>query len=73
MLASEKIWVQTWVQLDTPGAERLVCRLILDAYALEQRKMGRFGRPLNNWTAGDSGRVDGVREYGETGRRRRPC
>jgi putative ABC transport system permease protein len=48
-LASEKIWIQTWVQLDTPQ-QREQYAAFLDAYALDQRKMGRFERPLNNWT-----------------------
>jgi len=49
MLASEKIWIQTWVQLDTQE-QKDAYAAFLDAYALEQRKMGRFGRPLNNLT-----------------------
>jgi putative ABC transport system permease protein len=49
MLASEKIWVQTWVQLDTQEQKDSYAAF-LDAYALGQRKMGRFERPLNNWT-----------------------
>ncbi len=46
-LASDCVWVQMWVQLDTPG------RLaeygdFLDSYVNEQKKLGRFERPLNN-------------------------
>jgi putative ABC transport system permease protein len=48
-LASEMIWIQTWVQLDT-AEQKQDYAAFLDAYALEQRKLGRFGRPLNNWT-----------------------
>jgi len=48
-LASERIWIQTWVQLDTQR-QKDDYAAFLDAYALDQRKMGRFERPLNNWT-----------------------
>lgn len=46
-LASEAIWIQMWVQLDT-AEQRQAYSDFLDAYVLEQKKLGRFGRPLNN-------------------------
>jgi putative ABC transport system permease protein len=46
-LASEAIWIQMWVQLDT-AEQRQVYSDFLDAYVMEQKKLGRFGRPLNN-------------------------
>src|SRR5262245_55522112 len=46
-LASENIWVQMWVEVkDAQQKERY--KAFLDAYALEQKKLGRFQRPLNN-------------------------
>lgn len=47
-LASEMIWIQTWVQLDT-RKQKEEYAAFLDAYALEQGKLGRFQRPVNNW------------------------
>lgn len=47
-LASEMIWIQTWVQLDTQR-QKDDYAAFLDAYALEQGKLGRFQRPVNNW------------------------
>jgi putative ABC transport system permease protein len=46
-LQSESVWIQMWAQLDD---ERQVeeYKAFLDAYALDQKKLGRFGRPLNN-------------------------
>ena len=46
-LASEAIWIQMWVQLDT-AEQRQAYSDFLDAYVMEQKKLGRFGRPLNN-------------------------
>ncbi len=47
LAASEAIWIQMWVQLDT--AEQLQAYSdFLEAYVMEQKKLGRFGRPLNN-------------------------
>ena len=46
-LGSEAIWIQMWVQLDT-SEQRQAYSDFLDAYVLEQKKLGRFGRPLNN-------------------------
>jgi putative ABC transport system permease protein len=46
-LNSESIWLQTWVQLDTPE-QKQAYQAFLDAYALGQRELGRFQRPLNN-------------------------
>lgn len=46
-LASECVWLQMWVQLDS-DSQRQAYIGFLDAYALEQKKLGRFPRPLNN-------------------------
>ncbi len=47
-LQSEAVWVQMWAQLD--GTEqRARYQTFLDAYSDEQRALGRFGRPNNNW------------------------
>ena len=46
-LQSEAIWVQMWVQLDS-DTQRRDFLAFLDAYALEQKSLGRFQRPLNN-------------------------
>jgi putative ABC transport system permease protein len=46
-LASECIWQQFWVQLDTP-AKLDEYRSFLDSYVNEQKKLGRFPRPMNN-------------------------
>lgn len=46
-LQSELIWIQFWVQLDS-RSQRDDFQSFLDAYALEQRKLGRFQRPLDN-------------------------
>jgi len=46
-LASECIWQQFWVQLDSP-ARAAEYKSFLDNYVNEQKKLGRFPRPLNN-------------------------
>ena len=46
-LRSEVAFLQMWVELPSPGAEAEY-RAFLDAYALDQRKNGRFLRPLDN-------------------------
>jgi len=46
-LQSESVWLQMWVQLDT-REQREEYQDFLDAYALEQKKIGRFQRPVNN-------------------------
>jgi len=46
-LQSESTWTQMWVQLDD-NRQREEYQAYLDAYALEQREIGRFQRPLNN-------------------------
>jgi len=43
---SEATWVQYWVQLDTPQ-QREEYEAFLTAYINEQKKIGRFQRPLN--------------------------
>jgi len=46
-LASEAVWIQFWVQLDTQRQQEDYLAF-LDAYVMEQKKLGRFQRPLNN-------------------------
>lgn len=46
-LASEAVWIQMWVQLDTDD-QRAEYASFLDAYVMEQKAQGRFARPLNN-------------------------
>lgn len=46
-LQSECIWQQMWVELDTP-AKAAEYKSFLDNYVNEQKKLGRFKRPLNN-------------------------
>jgi putative ABC transport system permease protein len=45
-LASETCWIQMWVELPKDRVERY--RDFLNAYVGEQKKAGRFPRPLNN-------------------------
>ncbi|MEP6483061.1 MAG: ABC transporter permease [Rudaea sp.] len=46
-LQSDCVWIQMWVQLDT--ASRLSeYRSYLDNYVNEQKKLGRFPRPIDN-------------------------
>ena len=46
-LNSDCVWLQMWVQLDTP-ARLAEYRDFLNSYVSEQKKLGRFPRPLNN-------------------------
>jgi putative ABC transport system permease protein len=46
-LDSECVWLQYWAELPTM-ADRDTYRQYLDAYVQEQKKLGRFPRPLNN-------------------------
>lgn len=46
-LDSDCVWMQMWVQLDSP-ARLAEYRSFLDNYVNEQKKLGRFPRPLNN-------------------------
>ena len=46
-LNSESAWLQYWAELPT-RADRDAYLAHLDAYVLEQKKLGRFERPLNN-------------------------
>jgi len=46
-LASETCWLQFWVELPTE-AKVHEYEDFLTAYVMEQKKAGRFGRPLNN-------------------------
>lgn len=46
-LASECIWIQFWAELPNE-AEKLRYLAFLDNYAREQKRLGRFQRPLNN-------------------------
>lgn len=54
-LASECIWQQFWVELDTPE-KAAAYKSFLDNYVNEQKKLNRFPRPLNN-------RLDNVVEF----------
>jgi putative ABC transport system permease protein len=46
-LASDCTWIQEWVELRTP--EKVAAfQNLMDNYASEQKKLGRFERPLNN-------------------------
>ncbi len=46
-LDSECVWLGFWVQLDS-DADRRAYKDFLDNYVREQKKLGRFERPLNN-------------------------
>jgi putative ABC transport system permease protein len=46
LLVSETSWIQMWVEL--PGDRVEAYEDFLDAYVIEQKKAGRFPRPLNN-------------------------
>ncbi|MGB0132611.1 ABC transporter permease [Dokdonella sp.] len=46
-LDSDCVWIQMWVQLDSP-ARLAEYKSFLDSYVGEQKKLGRFARPLNN-------------------------
>ena len=46
-LESECIWTQMWVELKS-DSEKQQYLYFLNAYASEQKKLGRFARPLNN-------------------------
>ena len=46
-LASDCVWIQLWVQLNSP-ARVAEYKSFLDNYVNEQKKLGRFPRPLNN-------------------------
>jgi putative ABC transport system permease protein len=47
-LNSESAWIQYWAELESPeeAAEYLA---YLDSYVMEQKKLGRFQRPVNNY------------------------
>jgi putative ABC transport system permease protein len=46
-MASESIWLQYWVQLDS-RQQKEEYLAFLDAYVLEQQQFGRLMRPVNN-------------------------
>ena len=46
-LQSDCVWIQMWAQLDSP-ARVAEYHSFLDNYVSEQKKLGRFPRPLNN-------------------------
>jgi putative ABC transport system permease protein len=46
-LNSECIWIQFWAELRN-AAEHEEYEVFLDAYATEQKELGRFPRPINN-------------------------
>lgn len=45
--ASESVFIQMWVEFEDPG-DREEYQAFLDAYASEQKALGRFQRPLDN-------------------------
>jgi putative ABC transport system permease protein len=47
LMESECVWVQFWVELANAG-DRATYMQYLDGYVNEQKKLGRFERPLNN-------------------------
>lgn len=47
LLESEAIWVQYWAQLDD-AKQKEAYQSWIDGYVREQKKLGRFERPLNN-------------------------
>jgi putative ABC transport system permease protein len=47
VLVGESCWIQMWVELPT-AEKRQAYEDFLSAYVLEQKKAGRFPRPLNN-------------------------
>jgi putative ABC transport system permease protein len=47
LAASESVFIQMWVEFDDP-ADRADYQSFLDAYASEQKALGRFQRPLDN-------------------------
>ena len=47
LMESECVWVQFWAELASP-ADRAAYAQYLDDYVKEQKKLGRFERPLNN-------------------------
>ncbi|WP_133499307.1 ABC transporter permease [Cognatilysobacter terrigena] len=49
LMDSECVWVQFWAELASPG-DRAAYAQYLDDYVREQKKLGRFERPLNNRT-----------------------
>src|SRR4029450_10033535 len=55
LLESESIWIQYWVQLDDAKQKEAYLSW-LAGYVGEQKKVGRFERPLNN-------RLYSVREF----------
>lgn len=46
-LNSELVWLQYWVELPD-AASRDAYKAFIDQYVIEQKKLGRFQRPLNN-------------------------
>ena len=46
-LISDCVWIQFWAQLDSP-AQLTEYHSFLDAYVNEQKKLGRFPRPVDN-------------------------
>lgn len=54
-LESECVWLNFWVELES-AADRDRYKQFLDNYVMEQKKLGRFPRPLNN-------RLNNVREW----------
>lgn len=47
-LESEAVWLQFWAELPDTASKEAFQRWV-DNYTDEQKKLGRFGRPRNNW------------------------
>lgn len=54
-LASETTWIQYWVELESPEKRDAYVEFV-NNYTRDQKRFGRFERPLNN-------RVDGLTDY----------
>lgn len=46
LLGSEAVWIQAWVEMEPSKEEAYMD--YMNAYALEQKKLGRYQRPVNN-------------------------
>jgi len=46
-LNAESAWIQFWVELEDSNAKQEY-KSFIDSYVMEQKKLGRFERPLNN-------------------------
>lgn len=46
-LASDCVWISYWVELES-ASDAPAYKSFIDSYVMEQKKLGRFPRPLNN-------------------------